>query len=246
MTKVNEPKVSIIYCMFNFSRTVTHMAMASLANIRKYTNDEDYELIIVENTAVINGEPVMHRIRDEYDVLKLDEAKHIVNEVDAGYYKSLNQGAKLATGKYLVFIQPDVFVHEGWLDGLCYYLDNDLYDVVWPDQFPRTRDFIKDSYNMSYEDATAYGGREAGCLIITREAFDKTGGWDDRLFNEYGEAAFYMRIGDAGLRWTGTSKSMITHITAGTRYSMWDEHPEIHMADMNKDGKMWEKIRNGE
>jgi len=240
------PKVSIIYCMFNYSRTVTHMAMASLADIRRYTDENDYELVIVENPAVINGEPMMHRIRDEYGVLRLDDEKRKVNKKDVGYYKSLNQGAKLAKGKYLVFIQPDVFVHEGWLDHLCYYLDNDMYDVVWPDQFPESREFIKKSYDMSYEEATNFGGREAGCLIITREGFDKTGGWDERLFNEYGEAAFYMIIENAGLRWTGTCKSRITHITAGTRYSMWDDHPEIHMADMNKDGKMWERIRNGE
>jgi GT2 family glycosyltransferase len=240
-----KPKVSIIYCMFNFSRTVTHMAMASLANVRKFTDDEDYELVIVENQSLINGEPMMHRIRDEYDVLKLDTAKRRINKKDAGYYKSLNQGAKMAEGKYLVFIQPDVFVHEGWLDALCYYLDNDIADVVWADQFPASRSYVKRSYEMGYEEAMKYGGREAGCLIITKEGFDKTGGWDDRLFNEYGEAAFYNRIDEAGLRWTSTCKSRITHITAGVRYSMWDAHPEIHEADMNKDGKKWEEIKNG-
>ncbi len=240
-----QPKVSIIYCLFDFTRTLRHTTMASIANIRKYTDDEDYELILIDNVPRINGVEYRAAIRDDYNVLHLENAKIVVNEIDPGYYASLNQGAAMATGKYLVFIQPDVFVHEGWLDGLTYYLDNDIADAVWPDQFPQTRDYIKNSYAMSYEEAQHWGGREAGCLIITREGFDKTGGWDDRLFNEYGEAAFFNRIDAAGLRWTPTCKSLITHITAGTRYTMWDEHPEVHNADMKKDGEMWGKIKDG-
>lgn len=237
-------KVSIIYCLFDFTRTLRHCTMASIANIRRFTNDEDYELILVDNMTEVDGVKFYAPIRDDYSVLNLDKAKIRVNKKDAGYYKSLNQGAKMAEGKYLVFIQPDVFVHEGWLDGLCYYLDNDIADVVFPDQFPQTREYINKSYEMSYEEAQNFGGRDAGCLIITREGFDKTGGWDDRLFNEFGEAAFYNRINKAGLRWTPTCKSLVTHITAGTRYTMWDEHPEVHIADMKKDGDKWGEIRN--
>src|SRR3990167_11286650 len=117
-----KPKVSIIFCLFDFSRTLRHMTMASLANIRRFTDDEDYELILVDNVPVFP-------IRDDYFVLRLEDMKIKTNKKDHGYYKSLNEGAKLAKGKYLCFIQPDVFVHEGWLDGLCHYLDNDIADV---------------------------------------------------------------------------------------------------------------------
>lgn len=238
-----KPKVSIIYCLFDFSRTLRHMTMASLANIRRFT-DEPYEIILVDNVPEIDGQKVHHKLRDDYFVLRLDEMKIKVNQKDHGYYKSLNEGAKLATGKYLCFIQPDVFVHEGWLEGMAYYLDNDLGDVVWPDQFPSTREWIKESYTASYEDSMNKGGKEAGCLMITREMFDKSGGWDDRLFNEYGEAAFFNRLDKAGARPVYTNKSLITHITAGTRYTMWDEHPDIHVADMAKDGNKWGEIKN--
>ena len=223
-------------CCFNFSRTVTHMAMASIANIRRFTDEEDYELIIIDNVPKF-------AIRDDYKVLHLEEMKIKTYKKDQGYYKSLNIGAKLAKGKYLCFIQPDVFVHEGWLKNMIYYLERG-YDVVWPDQFPQTREYILNSYQMSFEEAMKWGGREAGCLIMTREIFDKAGGWDDRLFNEYGEAAMYDRLGKAGANWTSTCKALITHITAGTRYTMWDENPDIHNADMKRDGEMWEKIRN--
>ena len=226
---------SIIMCCFNFSRTVTHMAMASIANIRRFTDEEDYELIIIDNVPKFP-------IRDDYKVLHMENMKIKTYKKDQGYYKSLNIGAKLAKGKYLCFIQPDVFVHEGWLKNLVYYLDNG-FDVAWPDQFPQTRDYIKRSYEMDYEEARKWGGREAGCMIMTREIFDKVGGWDDRLFNEFGEAAIYQRLGKVGAKTTPTCKSLITHITAGTRYTMWDEQPEVHIADMSRDGKMWGKIR---
>ena len=228
---------SIIMCRFDFTRVQNHITIRSLADIRRFTNDDEYELIIVDN------EP-KHRIRDDFKVLRLEDIKFIINEKDIGYYKSLNQGAEIAKGEYLCFIQPDVFVNEGWLEGMRYYLDNGIADVVFPDQFPQTREYIKKSYEMSFEEGQNFGGRDAGCLMITRKGFDKTGGWDDRLFNEFGEAAFYDRIDKAGLKWTATCKSLVTHLSAATRYMMWDLYPEVHIADMAKDGKKWGEIKN--
>lgn len=238
-------KVSIIYCLYDFTRTLRHMSMASLSNIRRFT-DEPYELVLIDNAAHIDGVEIHHTLRDDYGALRLNDMKIQVNDNDHGYYKSLNEGARLATGDYLCFIQPDVFVHEGWLDGLTYYLDHDLADVVWPDQIPNTRQWIKESYERSHEDSMGIGAREAGCVIMTRKAYDKAGGWDERLFNEYGEAAMWARLDKAGARSMVTNKSLITHITAGTRYTMRDEHPDIHNEDMRKDGETWEKIRHGE
>jgi len=230
------PKLtSIIYCLFDFSRTLRHMSMASVSNIRRFT-DQPYELIILDNVPKFP-------FRDDYKVLDMENINFVVNKEDKGYYGSLNQGAKLAKGEYLCFIQPDVFVHEGWLENAKWYLEHG-YDVVFPDQFPQTREYITNGYKMSYDEAAKWGGREAGCVIMTREIFDKTGGWDDRLFNEFGEAAMYARLGKVGAKWTSTCKSLITHITAGTRYTMWDEDPNRHIADMARDGDMWGKIRN--
>lgn len=229
-------KVSIIYCLFDFTRTLRHTSMASIANIRRFTDDEDYELIIIDNVPKFP-------IRDDYKVLHLENAQIIEHKVDIGYYASLNEGAKLAKGDYLCFIQPDIFVHEGWLKNMIFYLENG-WECVFPDQFPQTREYIKRSYEMSFEEARGFGGREAGCLMITRQAFDRAGGWDDRLFNEFGEAAFYRRLDKAGVKWTPTCKSLVTHITAGTRYTMWDLHPEVHIKDMAKDGTKWGEIRN--
>lgn len=86
---------------------VAHMTMASLASIRKFTGVK-YELIIVDN------EPSYY-IRDEYDVLRPDV--YIRLEKDIGCYASYNLGAAVSRGDVLVFIQNDVFVHEGWLQG---------------------------------------------------------------------------------------------------------------------------------
>ena len=229
-------KTSIVICCFDFTRTLRHITMACISNIRRFTDEEDYELIIVDN------EP-MFPIRDDYKVLHLEKVKIVVNEKDRGYYASLNQGAKEATGDYFCFMQPDIFVHEGWLTGMRYYLENNMGDVVWPDQFPQTRAYIKESYVSSFEQGMGHGGREAGCLMITRVGFEKTGGWEERLFNEFGEAAFYQRIGKAGLRQVATNKSLVTHITAGTRYTMWDTKPDVHIADMKRDAEEWKRIR---
>jgi glycosyltransferase involved in cell wall biosynthesis len=202
-------EVSIILNSFNPTLFHAQMTKECLAAIRKFTDREDYELIVIDNAPA-------SPITDEYDVLKLHEEKYVRNEVDVGVCGSYNQGAKLAEGKYLVFIQSDVFVTEGWLPNLIWYLKNG-WDVAYPHQINHTREDIKFLYECPF-DAVPWGYRDAGLLMITKEGFDKTGGWNERL-KILQETDFYQKIDNAGLKWTCQTKSVINHICAGTNFS---------------------------
>lgn len=199
---------SVIMPAYNQTKLSAHITMAALANIRKFTDTEDYELIVVED---IPKEP----IRDEYKALSLD--KHIILHEYTNYSTKMNIGAKNARGEYLAFIQNDVFVWEGWLPALRWYLENGKGDFVIPDQLPRTREFVKKSYEMTMEEGMNQGVRDACMIMMTRKGYDTIGGFNDDL-KIFVEADVYDRIAKAGLNLVTTNKTLITHITLATHY----------------------------
>lgn len=203
-----QPEVSIILNSYSPTKNLRHSDMACVADIVRFT-DVSYEIIIVDNDQT-------HAFRDDYGVLA-GKYRIIENKENRNVYASYNQGAAEAKGKKLMFIQNDVFVHERCIDKLAVYLDT--YDVAFPQQLELSRDQINQLHGLSDGELAPFGWRDAGLLAITREAFDKTGGWDDRFSNLLGERAFYTRIDQAGLSWTDRTNAIITHIKAGTNLS---------------------------
>lgn len=215
---------SIIMQCYDFNGTARHMTYYSLANIIKYT-DQPYELIVVDN------EPKFP-IDDGYGIIQPALTRYIINNEDVGCFASYNQGAEKATGDVLVFIQNDVFVNEGWLPAMRYYIDKGLASVVYPDQVPRSRDFIKSSYKLKPEDAM-FGGRDAGLMMITRHGFDKIGGWNEKIKTSIvAWKDVFERIDKANLVWTDTCKTMIAHIMAGSNLM---KDPEQYNKELKKE-----------
>lgn len=204
------------------------MSMLCLDHIRKFT-DPPYQLIVIDP---IPKEP----IRDDYKTLGLDapDTLHEVFEYDPGYTGGMNFGASRATGDILVFIQNDVFVREGWLPDLLYYI-NQGFDAVFPDQVPRDREYVKSSYKRGFDDPeTKKGGRDAGLIMITKKKFEKMGRWNEDL-GILAEADFYKRL---GTNWTDTNKVFITHIMAATNRSLLDEDPKEYDKRMKHDADL--------
>lgn len=197
-----QPKFSVILNAYDTNRAQRHMTMACLAAIRKFT-DMPYELIVVDNAK-------QWEIRDEYGVLNIDKEIEIPLTT---VYDSYNIGAKAASSDVFMFIQSDVFVHEQTLNKLYKYLGE--FDMVFPQQVPISRENVLRVYDLKNGALTEIGQRDAGLLAITREAFERAGGWDGRFRNLLGEKAFYSRCDKAGVSWTDRTNAFITHIMAG-------------------------------
>ena len=217
-------KVSIIYTAYNPTKMIAQVSMATLANIRKYTEPEDYELIVIDSAPKF-------QMLDDYGALQLDrDGKYVVVEEDEGYCAAMNRGAKLAKYDYLCFIENDIFVVEDWLEDLRYYLDNELADVIVPDQIPRTREEILKFRDMSFEAAQTPGIQEQGMMMIRKEIFEKTGGWPEEFKKVYGWAAFKPRLTGVTKLISTTHKVQIGHIAGltffhdhGTRFKEFDK-----------------------
>jgi len=215
--------ISVILNSYSPKKNQRHADMACIADIRRFT-DSEVEIIIIDNDQT-------HRFRDDYGVLA--PYTLVENKENKNVYASYNQGAELAKGDKLMFIQNDVYVHERAIDKLSIYLDK--WDVCFPQQIELTREQVKQIYNTPDGEEVGFGWRDAGLLAITKRGFRESGGWDDRFSNLLGEAAFYARIDNAGLSWTDQTNAIITHVKAGTNLSKDDV---LYGEEMQHDAKL--------
>lgn len=211
--------------------------MLCLDHIRKFTDPDDYELIVIDPYPV-------HQITDGYKTLRLEEdenttwVKEFPDGKDPGYTGGMNYGAGIAKYDILVFIQNDVFVREDWLGDLKYYIEKENYDCVFPDQVPRSREYVIKSYDLPpYVDDAKKGGRDAGLMMVTKKSFKEIGGWNKDL-GLLAERDFYERYKG---KWTDTNRVLITHIMAGTNVALLDSDPDEYNRRMDNDAKKLNK-----
>ena len=231
-------KTSIIFTAYSANINLAQMSMSTLANIRQYTDPKDYELIVIDN------EP-KSAIKDDYGALKLGSDGHyIINEKDKGYPAAMNQGAKLATGQYLLFMENDIFVWENWLPRLRYYLEHNLTDTIGPDQVPHTRKEVLKYRRMSYEKAMTPGIQEQGMIMMKRSKFETTGGWDEKYWKFFGWPPFITKITRMGFRVNNTKKVLITHVCGTTVYDEYSKNNAKFNKDMKNEAKILKKEKN--
>ena len=196
---------------YDLTKIQRQITTAAMGNIQKYTDTDDYEFILMDNGT-------QTYIDTKYNCIELDQ--HIVNEEDIGYSASMNLGAKKSNSDfpYVCFIHNDVFVHEGWLSKLLKHLtdkriDGRLADIVVPSQGYMTRQQVLDSYANKIKTLD----NDAGLMLMSKESFKKTGGWDERMKSIYQDYVFRRKgIKDSGLQFRQTSDVIITHIGYAT------------------------------
>lgn len=221
----HSPLTSILFLSYDLTQTMRNVTMTSLSSIIKYTDEEDYELIWLDVIEKGYGHLGLNRyyIDEVFEFDKREDRKRIIhlveNDPDPGQYACWNRLAKLAKGEYLCFFQNDVFVTEGWLPKLRYYLDNNMCDAIFPDQQPKKREYVKQSYTYSPNDIKALdGARDAGMLYIKKDVFENIGRWNESLKIHTGEADIYRRVPRALI----TNQTMLLHIEHGSGYDKRD------------------------
>lgn len=198
------------------TRLSAHITMACIANIIRFTDPSEYELILIHDIPQFT-------VRDDYKIFDKNQGfKEIILDKYTNYSEKMNMAAKEAKGDYLAFIQNDCFVWEDWLPRLRYYIENDLADALVPDQTQRDRQFITEAQNMSLEEGLNKGNRDACMIFISKEGFEKSGGFNNNL-QAFVEADFYDRCAGAGVRLCPTNKVVVTHLTLATHYQDMDE-----------------------
>lgn len=192
---------------YDLDQVHRYVTSAALGNIQKYTDRDQYELIFVD------ANPAAETWTN-YKYHKIDIDKRIELETDPGISACRNIGAKAAeANEYICFIDNDVFVPEGWLPKLIEVMHKRNARYIFPHQGYTDREFIKQSYLEELP-----GQDDAGLILMTREAFDTCGGWDERFGSVYHELGLRRRLGKHDIRGFCTNQVLITHISGITTF----------------------------
>jgi GT2 family glycosyltransferase len=163
--------------------------------------EPNYELIVIDNDSPDDT--------GEWLSESVSGARIVANDDNVGFGSACNQGASMARGRLLLFLNPDVLVEPGWLDPLIAAIDASLRTVAAGplllniDGSLQIAGALIDGsgatacYGIGDDDADRPEYRyqrsvdylAGACLMVERTAFDDVGGFDASYNPAYFEDA---------------------------------------------------------
>lgn len=178
-------------------------------------NTEDYEIIVVDNGSTEEG--VKEFIEQFAD-------KHIFNEKNMGFSKANNQGAKIAEGEYLCFLNSDTIVGKDWLVNLHKTLNIKNCGASGPLGNPKSgcidgRTITYSQYVGQYNKDTMVGVLIGFCILMKNDLFNDIGCWDeDFLIGNFEDNYLCYRINQKGYDLWISAKSDVKHLKPGRTF----------------------------
>ncbi|MDO4294768.1 MAG: glycosyltransferase [bacterium] len=218
LPKCEQPLVSVIIPCYN----QVYYTYECLRSIAEHTRDVEYEVIIADDVSTDATQKL-----DKF-VKNLVISRNVTNQ---GFLKNCNQAAKKARGRYVMFLNNDTQVTEGWLSSLVQLIEADesigmvgsklVYPdgrlqeaggIIWSDgsgwNYGRLDDPDKPEYNY-VKDVDYISG---AAILLSKKLWDEIGGFDERFAPAYCEdsdLAFEVR--KAGYRVVYQPLSKIVH-----------------------------------
>ena len=214
-------KLSAIIVTWNSAHDIQN-CLNSLVKELKNTNSE---IIIVDNNSQDATTTIIEKEHPEITLIK--------NKENRGFGTANNQGIQVATGKFILLLNPDTVVHAGAIKKMLRFLEKEPdVGMVGPEQLG---DNGKPSIDLSH--ATPRGIAECsieslapesdiatqlkapyevkylngGCWLAKKEVFEQAGLFDEKLFLYKEEADMCQRIRKAGWKIFFLRDATITH-----------------------------------
>jgi GT2 family glycosyltransferase/predicted TPR repeat methyltransferase len=196
----------------------------SLVSIAEHTPGDApaFEVIVIDNGSTDGTAEALAGIGGDITVWR--------NAENLGFAKACNQGALLARGEHVVFLNNDTEVHPGWLSALTGELDRfpDTGVVggrlLYPDGTIQHagvaigRDLIPFHVHrgLSSEDPLVMERREfpvvtAACSAVRRTEFYRIGMFDEEFLNGHEDIDLCFRYTGAGMRVVYEPGCVVTH-----------------------------------
>ncbi len=246
--------VSIVIPIFN----QLHFTKQCVEGILKHTRCK-YELIFVDNASSDGTSDWLRQITAENNNFRM-----ITNRENQGFAKACNQGALVAFGKYLVFLNNDTFPHEKWLDALVSTAEADDAigilgsKLLYPNgsiQHAGVVVGLKDGETYPYHiylckpaDAPyANKVREfqmvtGACLFIRRNILDRIGAFDETYINGHEDLDLCLRVRATGYKVVYCPQSVLTHFEAQTKRLVGLENFHYKKGVDNEEGRGRQKF----
>jgi GT2 family glycosyltransferase len=211
-----------------------------LAGLREHTDYPNLELILVDNAST----------DDSLDFIRTVEAPFpisiLANHHNESFSDGCNQGAELAGGELLLFLNNDVEPFEsGWLRELVACLQESGAGAVGPTLigpasigdtsceytvhqrglrvreagghlFPAYRDHLTDPLGNGLGEDIDSVVVVAACLLISRRAFDRVGGFTHGYWYGPEDVDIALKLREQGLRSVCSGRSALVHPPGST------------------------------
>lgn len=199
----------------------------ALAALRDHTS-APYEVILVDNAS---PDETPERLRSE-----VEGATIVFNEANLGFGLAANQGAALARGRHLVFLNSDAMVRSGWLEALAGAVDADARVAAAIPRYMNVDGSVQEAGGLLWRDgstlmwghgadpedpafrfprAVDYGS--AACLLVRRWAFEAVGGFDAAFRPMYCEDVDLMlALRARGMRTVYEPRAEVVHVRFGS------------------------------
>lgn len=216
-------KVSIIIPIYN-KKKYTQKCLESIFSVGAKS---DFEIIVVDNASIDGSREYLKGLGDKL--------VYINNDKNLGFAKACNQGAKMAKGEYLVFLNNDTVVTTGWLDVLVGELDKNKNiaivgpKLLYPDNTVQQAGIVFDEkkwphhiYKKESKDASYVNKKRqfqaltGACLMIRSDIFKKVNGFDEIYINGLEDLDLCLKVGEQGLGILYCPESVVYHYESVT------------------------------
>jgi GT2 family glycosyltransferase/glycosyltransferase involved in cell wall biosynthesis len=215
--------VSIIIPVFN----QFHFTQACLASLQEHQGTARFEVIVVDDGSTDTTLEAVPR---------MPGVVYLRNETNSGFIASCNRGAKEARGNYLVFLNNDTLVTNGWLSALVstfveepragvvgaklIYPDGRLQEaggIIWRDASGWNYGKFDDPKNPKYNYLREVDYCSAAALMIPKSLFTSVGGFDSRYAPGYYEDTdLAFKVRQAGYKVLYQPLSEVIHYEGAT------------------------------
>ncbi len=238
------PFVSIII----LTRNNLEYTQKCLESIRKYT-PEAHEVIVVDNGST---DGTVEYLESQSDV------KLVKNGFNLGFALGNNRGLLEAGGNYVIFLNNDVVVTEGWLRKLIACAESDpSVGIVGPrsnyvagHQLVKNVPYGEDMEAMQ-EFARSWSEENSGnweevlrvigfCMLVKREVIEKIGGFDPQFgLGNFEDDDFCIRARIAGFRIKIAHDVFVHHFGSKTFQSEQIDYRELMLSNWEKFKRKW-------
>lgn len=221
------PRVSIVIPVFN-KALYTYNCLLTL---HRYDSDLSKEIIIINNASTDETRKLLEQLQGA--------VKIVDNTENLGFVEACCQGATLAEGEFILFLNNDTQVTEHWLTSLVNVMDNDPHVGITGSKLIYPDGRLQEAGGIIFNDASGWNyGRffdptnpefdfsravdycSGASLMIRKTLWEMLGGFDKRYAPAYYEdtdLCFAAR--QAGYKVMYCHDSEVVHhegITAGT------------------------------
>ncbi|MDB5047410.1 MAG: hypothetical protein JWO30_481 [Fibrobacteres bacterium] len=232
-TSSRKPRYSVIIVTYN-SRENIRVCLDSLRRCGSIASDANagglHEIIVVDNAS-----------RDgtgDY-LTAQDDIRAILNTVNNGFSKGCNQGAAIAQGDYVIFLNPDTLATPGWAETMARHFQDPSVGAVGPvSNYVAGLQRLDANLPAEWRTATSFPGNGAVevadnlarilkegnadkgvttklligfCLMMPRPLYESMDGMDENLFLGNDDLDLSWRLRNLGRKLVVASDAFVFH-----------------------------------